>query len=113
MTKAHIDFTTPEINQSLYDHTQSNEPCGYRMLISGTVGKFFVVDGAGVKTYGVTPPETNTFVMRASDGIHGADQDQNRMILYFQGILDQDKHRQILERSYQKYKDSMISYGKA
>jgi len=107
-TPAHIDLVHPEKNIEFKKHLQDNEPCGYRIFIKGDRSKFYIINSAEKKIHCSFPNDTNVFIIRHADGIHGSEPDNNRIVLFLSGLIDKDKHEEILKRSKEKYKDYII-----
>ena len=105
-TPAHVDLVHSE-NNKFKNHLQDNEPCGYRIFVKGDTSKLYVINSVGEKIY-CSFPDTSVFVIRHTDGIHGADPDENRIVLFLSGLIDKDKHEEILQRSKEKYKEYII-----
>lgn len=100
----HIDFTNPDANMELWTNNHDNDPCGYRVLINGArSNKLYVVNSANEKIYCCIPPTTNTYLLRHSDGYHGVDEDENRLVVFIHIEVEPGKHAAILERSLSKY----------
>ena len=97
-------------------HRLANEPSGYRILISGNKG-----DGAskGFKCqdpdtfeiqYGTIPTDTDVFLIRVYDMLHGSDleTDETRLIVFVSGWLDEAAHANLIIASKTKYADYII-----
>jgi len=105
---AHIDFTDPDGNRDLYDNNAANDPCGYRVLISGQRKQKLFVQKGKKKVYVDLPETTDVYVLGQTTCLHGVDEDINRTTMYLHFYIDQHKHRQILERSWKVYKDYAV-----
>jgi hypothetical protein len=105
----HIDFTKPDENPVLWKNNNDSEPCGYRILLSGTrTNTLYAVNSRGEKVYCTMPADTNTYLLRQTDGWHGVEDDTDRMILYPHLEIDIDAHGIILQRSISKYSEYAI-----
>lgn len=104
----HIDFHSPDEGAELFTNNSNNEPCGYRVLISGSrTGKLYVVSG-GEKIYVNMPNETDVYVLGQTNCMHGVEDEPGRSTMYFHFFVDPVAHKNLLERSFEKYKDYAI-----
>lgn len=104
----HTDFTKPEENLELYRNNVENEPCGYRVLLSGKrFASMFVMDG-DTKIYTVMPYETDVYILGHTSTYHGVDEEPGRETLFLHIEIDPIKHEELVMRSYDKYKDYAI-----
>ena len=108
LTRPHSDLVNPAVNPVLTRHLIENEPCGYRMILKGDSSKLYIINSKGNKQYCSFPENCNAFLIRHTDGIHGADADDNRLALFLSGIIDDKKHNRILARSLAKFKNYVI-----
>lgn len=100
---AHIDFTRPDAAPDLWKNNSDNEPCGYRVLLSGTrKNKLYVVDG-DKRIYCDMPEDTDVYVLGHTSTLHGVENDENRFTLFTHFEIDPDKHKALLDRSLKKY----------
>lgn len=105
----HIDFTKPNDNLNLYNNNFYNEPCGYRCVIRGKrKNALYLLDQDNKKCYTELPDETDTYVIRHTTGCHGVDDELGRETLFFHFEIDQNKHNELLKKSYQKYKEYAV-----
>ena len=100
--RPHRDFSNPEADRELFDNNLQNEPCGYRVLIKGQRDKLYIIRD-GQKIYPNMPDETDVYVLRQTDTLHGVDDDPGRAVLYAHFEIDPDLNRALLARSYRKY----------
>lgn len=105
----HVDFTHPEKNFPLWKNNYENEPCGYRVIIKGaSENKLYVINSLKEKIYCVLPKDTNTYILRQTDGWHGVDNDNDRMSLYIHIEVNREENNSIIARSLDKYKTYAI-----
>ena len=104
----HIDFTKPKENVELFENNKTNDPCGYRVLIAGSRTNSMYIVHKGVKIYTTLPEETDVYVLRHTDGIHGVDFEPGRQTMFFHFEIDQASHNKLLAASYNKYKQYAI-----
>ena len=99
----HIDFTRPEANPDLFSNNNQNEPCGYRIVLLGArQNKMYVTDN-NVRTYVDMPDDTDVYVLRHTDGLHGVDDETGRITIFTHFEIDPIKHNLLIERSLLKY----------
>jgi len=105
----HIDMRMPNDNLDFYRNVHRNEPCGYRIVLNGSHNDvMYLVDDYGNKTYTKLPEDTNTYVINYTQGIHGTEFDEGRCVLLPACLVDDEKHKQIIERSVKKYSEYII-----
>jgi len=100
--RPHRDFSKPDLDPELYTNNLSNEPCGYRVLIRGQRNKLYIIRD-GEKIYPTMPDDTDVYVLRQTDTLHGVDDDPGRAVLYAHIEIDPDLNRALLARSHRKY----------
>lgn len=101
--KSHIDFTKPELEPELHKNNIENEPCGYRILLSGSrKNKLYVVHN-NEKIYCEMPDDTDTYVLGHTCTLHGVDDDTNRWTLFTHFEINSTNHKTLLNKSLQKY----------
>lgn len=99
----HIDFVNPELNPQLYKYNKDTEPCGYRILLSGSRHALRINNKQSS-----LPKDTNVYCIRQTETLHSVDDDNNRVSIFIQGWVNKDRHYTLLENSYKKYKDQII-----
>lgn len=104
----HIDFTKPELDPDLHQNNRINEPCGYRVFLRGTRKEKLYVVHNGEKIYCNIPQDTDVYVLGHTSTLHGVDDDYNRWTFFTHFEIDQIKHKNLLDRSLQKYKEYAI-----
>jgi hypothetical protein len=105
---AHIDFTKPDLDPELYRNNSENEPCGYRIILSGgRKNKLYVIKN-NQKVYCTMPDDTDVYVLGHTSTLHGVDDDDNRWTIFTHFEIDKLRHNELLLRSLQKYKDYAI-----
>ena len=106
---AHVDIEpTKWLEEETFSKWVSQEPTGYRVLISGgrTNTLFTVLNDK--KIYPVIPEDTNTYVFHSSSLSHGVEDDPGRKLVYMNLEIDESKHQKLLEDSLNKYRDYAI-----
>jgi hypothetical protein len=99
----HIDFVNPELNPELYKYNKETEPCGYRLLLSGSRHALGINNEQAF-----LPSDTNVYCIRQTETLHNVDDDKNRVSIFIQGWVNKDRHYTLLEKSYKKYKEQII-----
>ena len=104
-----IPWDAPE---ELIKYHKHHEPALYRFVIDGDLieNGFYVSSNLTPKTYTTLPKDSPGWVMGATNCLHGNDDTvrNNKVLCYAMGDLDRDKHYELVERSYLKYKDFAI-----
>lgn len=106
----HVDIDPVQWNEEnpeLLNHWLRNEPAGYRVLISGTRKNKLYVTVDNKKIYTEIPSDTDTYLMNSSV-YHGVDDDVDRKLLYMNLEIDEEKHKKLVETSYNKYKKFIV-----
>ncbi len=106
--KPHIDFTQPKLNPELFENNVNNEPCGYRILISGKHNNALYVMNNSNKIYCNMPNDTDVYVLGHTSTLHGVNDEIGRETIFVHIEIDKDKHNEILMRSVEKYKTYAI-----
>lgn len=104
----HVDFTRPSYNKDLYYNNALNDPCGFRVLISGSrTDKLYIINKQG-KKYINLPNETDVYVLGQTNCIHGVDNELGRKSLYLHGYIDKIKHDNLIKKSWNKYQNYAV-----
>lgn len=107
----HFDHTEniSEIEKEFY---KINDPCYYRILLDGSVNDktLYVYTKPLGKKYCKLPANSPGWAMGSYSCAHGNDEllSEKKLLLYVMGDLDIGKHRSLIERSYDKFKDHAI-----
>lgn len=104
----HIDFTNPNLKPDLFKNNQINDPCGYRVLIRGERDLKLYVMKDNKKIFVNLPNETDVYVLGQTNCLHGVEEDIGRTTLYLQFFIDENKQKDLLEKSWKKYKKYAI-----
>jgi hypothetical protein len=106
---SHVDFTNPSADTDLWDNNHKNEPCGYRVVISGSRrGSLMVERSTGAVVSCSLPDSTNTYVIDSTSGKHLVTNDSDRWTLYCHGEIDTVRHAAIIRRSLSIYSHAAI-----
>lgn len=106
--KGHIDYTRPDSDPDLWQNNNSNEPCGYRIILKGSRQNCLWVEENGQRRYCTQPTTTDTYVLNHTAGYHGVDHDTERWTIFCHAEIDTDAHAELIERSLQKYSSYAI-----
>ena len=109
----------------LVDHHVANEPCGYRLIISGSRDKLYLCKDYDPsfkdkkildqpKTYTYIPEDTDVYALGHQSQPHGVDVDeqekQHRLTVFVMGKVNIDQHQALLTQSKNKYKKYTIDH---
>lgn len=108
IVKPHIDFTNPKLDLELFKNNERNEPCGYRVLIRGSRNRKLYIIKNDKKIFVNLPKETDVYVLGQTNCLHGVEEDIGRTTLYLQFFIDENKQKDLLEKSWKKYKKYAI-----
>jgi hypothetical protein len=110
----HYDFPPHQVPQAVLD----GEPYAYRVSIGDTKDAFYVSTHQGETEdelfkgrylFGNLPPQSNHWCMTCTHAMHGTLPRDNKETLFITGILDADKHNELIARSIHRYKDYIIT----
>ncbi len=104
----HFDvYKAMRIPDEEFKNIQENEPCGYRMVISGNVDRLQILKGEEWLTPQL-PSMPVCYLINSTALKHKVLDDPGREVAYFRGIIDPQKHKKLLERSFAKYGDLAV-----
>ena len=108
----HFDHTE-ECLDGEKQYYRNHDPCFYRLILDGKINvkSFYVYTKSLGKIYCVMPDLSPGWVMGSYSCAHGNDEEvsNQKLILYVMGDLDEELHRQLIDRSYLKYKKYSIT----
>lgn len=108
------------ITQEMFDHQRANEPIGYRFVVSGSRDTLYMCKNYDYskdmndqpKHFCTIPDETDAFLINNCTQPHGVDVkegvDDDRIVGFVLGKVLEDKHRELIERSSNKYNKQVI-----
>lgn len=105
----HVDvYPSMTFEEGEYEHIKSNEPCGYRILLQGSLTALKVFNG---REYVIAklPKTPCCYLLNSTQGKHSVDEDIGREIIYVRGFIDKEKHNELINRSMIKYQEYVIS----
>jgi len=106
--KSHIDFTKPDLDPDLHRNNSHNEPCGYRIILSGSRKNKLYVMRNNQKVYCTMPEDTDVYVLGHTSTLHGVDDDVDRWTIFTHFEIDKQRHDKLLMKSFEKYKQYAI-----
>ena len=105
---AHIDVNSSmPFEDGEAENILANEPAGYRFVIKGQTDKVEVYNGREWVVAHI-PSTPCCYVLNSTTGKHKVAYDPNREIIYARGFVDPVAHKQLLERSLEKFKQYAI-----
>jgi hypothetical protein len=88
---------------------ERNEPALYRIVYYGDSSNYFFVGSPENRVYTRLPASTGTFAMGGVNAYHGTEMSpQPKILAFVTGLLDEEKHQDLVARSYEKYKEYAI-----
>jgi hypothetical protein len=91
-----------------YDHIVSMEPAGYRFVIEGRLDSIEIFNGE-TWVNAIIPKVPCGYIINSTSAKHRIKQDNGRTTIYIRGWLDEEKHLELLEKSYNKYRQYAIT----
>jgi hypothetical protein len=103
----HLDHDIKKSTQEKIDLINSTEPSGYHIVLKGRNNTLEIYDGVDWITP-ILPEAPYAYALGLVTCLHRVREDTERTTLYIEGTLDIEKHKLLIERSVQKYKDLAI-----
>lgn len=101
----HVDVMPQMIlEKDEYNHIRFNEPCGYRIVLNGGLDKLKIYSSNQCIT-AVLPSIPICYLINSSQLYHSVESDINRETIYIRGFLDLEKHKLLISKSLEKYKE--------
>ena len=109
IVKPHVDISSETKNQSLenYHNYLENEPCGYRIVISGNKSALKLIVGKNIVTAEL-PSIPCVYLLNSTTCRHLVVGDLGRKTVYIRGRVDPVEHKRIIEKSLIRYKEYAI-----
>ena len=87
------------------------EPNGFKILLNNTLEKSFYVKVNGKRHFIELPETTNCFTINEHEVLHGAIMPKyDKYIVSCFGIIDEDRHQRLIEKSLEKYENYGIYF---
>lgn len=100
---AHVDVMKEMVlEDGEYDHILENEPCGYRIVVKGSLNKLHLFNGTNWVN-AVLPQTPCCYILNSTTCLHKVDYDAERITIYVRGFVDKEKHKSLLEKSLKVY----------
>jgi hypothetical protein len=107
---SHLDCQEDMIYENgEYEYLKSIEPGGYRLVLSGNTKTLWVFDNKEWQQVNL-PSIPCCYVLNATAGYHKLDPDPGRETIYMRGYVDEIRHQELLQRSFEKYKDYVVYF---
>ena len=126
---AHVDGNKVEaphphhmtITQEMLDHQLTNEPIGYRFVVSGSRDTLYMCNEYDYskdmsnqpKHFCTIPEETDAFLINNCTQPHGVDVkegvDDDRIVGFILGKVVPEAHQKLIERSTNKYNKQVVN----
>ena len=104
----HVDYYGDNKNpQAEYIHLLKNEPAGYHVILKGKCDSLEIFNGKEWITP-VLPQVPIAYLLNLTSCLHRVKEDHLRETLYIKGFVDEEKHKQLIERSLKRYGDLAI-----
>jgi hypothetical protein len=104
----HFDvYPQMKISTEELQDIRDNEPCGYRIVIKGRNDVLEVWNGKEW-VCPILPKSPCCYLINTTSLKHRVKDDPGREIIYFRGLLNKEKHRDLINRSLNRYKDQAI-----
>jgi hypothetical protein len=99
----HVDvYPDMVFQEGELDNIKLNEPSGYRILIKGQNGKLEIFNGKDWVAP-ILPKVPCCYLINSTTTSHRVKEDENRELLYVRGFLNNQKHLELIKKSYIKY----------
>ena len=104
----------------MLDHQMANEPIGYRFVVSGSRDTLYMCNEYDYskdmsdqpKHFCTIPEDTDAFLINNCSQPHGVDVkdgiDDDRIVGFILGKVNESAHRELIERSANKYKQYTV-----
>jgi hypothetical protein len=105
----HVDFAVPRDNLELFKNNKENEPCGYRLVLSGERSGDLTIKNSSGDQYPKLPNDTDWYAIGSTNVLHSITHScPDRYIIFCHGWINREKHDLIISKSLEKYKDYAI-----
>jgi hypothetical protein len=100
----HYDLVDKDCNKELLDHHLSLEPTGYRLVLTGKKQGDLVVKVNNISVQTTLPDTTDWYILGHAITPHRLKNfDEDRLIVFCHGWINQEKHKELLAKSVEKY----------
>jgi hypothetical protein len=100
----HYDLVDKDCNKELLNHHLSLEPTGYRLVLTGKKQGDLVVKVNNISVQTTLPDTTDWYILGHAITPHRLKNfDEDRLIVFCHGWINQEKHKELLAKSVEKY----------
>jgi hypothetical protein len=104
----HYDvYSDMQFEEGEYKDILDNEPAGYRLVLEGSTDTIYVKSGDTFKLAQL-PSVPSCYLLNSTAGLHMVKDDPGRKIIYIRGFIDSVRHRILIEKSLNRYKNLAI-----
>ena len=104
----HYDvYANMKFEEGEYSNIVDNEPAGYRLVLEGSTDVLYVKSGDTFKLAEL-PSVPCCYLINSTTGLHKVSDDPGRKIIYIRGFVDKARHRTLIEKSLNRYKNLSI-----
>jgi hypothetical protein len=108
--ESHLDCHSDMIYEDgEYEHLKNIEPGGYRIVLKGNTDVLWVNDNKQWLQVKL-PSVPCCYVLNSTACYHKLDVDPGRETIYMRGYVDEAKHQELLNRSFEKYKEYAVYF---
>lgn len=104
----HIDVRPEYLNdEEQYKNIHDSEPSGYRIVLSGKTDSMeILLNDEWMRVY--LPAVPGVYLINSTEIYHKIINDTGRRSLYFRGLLDRNKHNDLIKKSLQKFNEYAV-----
>jgi hypothetical protein len=100
----HYYLVDKDCNKELLNHHLSLEPTGYRLVLTGKKQGDLVVKVNNISVQTTLPDTTDWYILGHAITPHRLKNfDEDRLIVFCHGWINQEKHKELLAKSVEKY----------
>jgi vancomycin resistance protein YoaR len=104
----HLDVRRESAGEELWNNITENEPCGYRIVISGLSNTLKIHLKDKIVTANMPKIKTSIYAISQSEAVHHVEYDINRIICYTHGYINKEKHEKLIQKSLNKYNEYAV-----
>lgn len=107
VVRPHVDVNKNGVPKEHFDEYEQSEPCGYRFVFHGSDSALNIHKG-NQTVIARLPSVPSVYLLNSTSGVHSVTGDIGRITLYVRGIVDEQRHNELIERSLAKFGDFAI-----
>ncbi len=105
---SHIDvYPSMIFEDGEYQNIKDHEPAGYRILLQGGLDRLEIFNGVEWVVAKI-PQAPCCYLLNSTLAQHRVKEDAGRELIYIRGFLDKQRHKTLIENSYNRYKEYVI-----